>query len=69
MIGSYVAFSMLLAFLLSKTIFGRYVRAIGNNERAAQYAGLPIARTKIIGYTMTGLLARYSGVLHAAQNP
>jgi ribose transport system permease protein len=67
-IGSYVALSLLLAFLLSKTIFGRYVRAVGDNEKAAQYAGLPIAKTKILAYTMTGLLAGYAGVLHAAQN-
>jgi ribose transport system permease protein len=67
-IGSYVALSLALGFLLSRTIFGRYVRAVGDNEKAAGYAGLPIAKTKILAYTMTGLLAGYSGVLHAAQN-
>jgi ribose transport system permease protein len=67
-IGSYVVLSIALGALLSKTIFGRHVRAVGDNEKAAQYAGLPIAKVKIIAYTMTGLLAGYSGVLHAAQN-
>lgn len=67
-IGSYVALSIALGFLLSKTIFGRYARAVGDNEKAARYAGLPIAKTKILAYGMTGLLAGYSGVLHAAQN-
>ena len=67
-IGSYVVLSIALGGLLSKTIFGRHVRAVGDNEKAAQYAGLPIAKTKIVAYTMTGLLAGYSGVLHAAQN-
>jgi len=67
-IGSYVVLSILLALLLSNTIFGRHIRAIGDNEKAAQYAGLPIAKTKILAYAMTGLLAGYSGVLHAAQN-
>jgi ribose transport system permease protein len=67
-IGSYVMLALALAALLSKTVFGRYVRAVGDNERAAQYTGLPIKKTKILAYTMTGILAGYSGVLHAAQN-
>jgi len=67
-IGSYIVLAVALAALLSKTIFGRYIRAVGDNEKAAAYAGLPIARTKILAYSMTGLLAGYSGVLHAAQN-
>jgi ribose transport system permease protein len=67
-IGSYVVLAIVLAALLSKTVFGRYVRAVGDNETAAQYAGLPITRMKILVYTMAGLLAGYSGILHAAQN-
>lgn len=67
-IGSYVVLALGLAALLSKTVFGRYVRAVGDNEKAAQYAGLPIQTTKILAYTMTGMLAGYAGVLHAAQN-
>ena len=67
-IGSYVLLSMGLAAVLSKTVFGRYARAVGDNEKAARYAGLPISRTKIAVYTMTGLLAGCAGVLHAAQN-
>lgn len=67
-IGSYVVLSVALGALLSKTVFGRYVRAVGDNEKAAEYAGLAITRTKILVYTMTGLLAGYAGVLHAAQN-
>lgn len=67
-IGSYVVLALALGALLSQTVFGRYVRAVGDNEKAAQYAGLPINKTKILAYTMTGMLAGYSGVLHAAQN-
>jgi ribose transport system permease protein len=67
-IGSYVFLSIALAALLSRTVFGRYVRAIGDNEKAALYAGLPIKKIKILVYTLAGGLAGYSGVLHAAQN-
>src|SRR5262249_32866791 len=67
-IGSYVFLSALLTVLLARTVFGRYVRAIGDNERAALYAGLPIRKVKIIVYTVAGLLAGYAGILHTAQN-
>ena len=54
--------------LLSKTVFGRHVRAIGDNPTAAVYAGLPIARTLITVYALSGLLAGIAGVLYAAEN-
>jgi ribose transport system permease protein len=56
------------AIILSRTVFGRRVKAIGDNERAALYAGLPIRRTRIWVYTLCGLLSGVAGVLHAAQN-
>lgn len=67
-IGSYILLSLGLAAVLAKTVFGRYARAVGDNEKAARYAGLPISKTKISVYTLTGLLAGCAGVLHAAQN-
>ena len=67
-IGSYALLSVVLYVLLSKTVLGRQLRAIGDNEKAALYAGLPIIRIKIFVYGMAGLLAGYAGVLHAAQN-
>ncbi|HEV8145702.1 MAG TPA: ABC transporter permease [Bryobacteraceae bacterium] len=56
------------AVVLGRTVFGRRVKAVGDNERAALYAGLPIKRTRIWVYTLCGLLAGVAGVLHAAQN-
>jgi ribose/xylose/arabinose/galactoside ABC-type transport system permease subunit len=67
-IGSYVGAAAVFWVLLARTVFGRHVRAIGDNERAAEYAGLPIRRTKIWVYTLSGLLAGFAGVLYAAEN-
>jgi ribose transport system permease protein len=67
-VGSYVLLTIASAALLSKTLFGRYARAVGDNEKAARYAGLPIVQVRILVYTLTALLAGYAGVLHAAQN-
>lgn len=67
-IGSFATLAAVLHVVLSRTVFGRHARAIGDNEKAALYAGLPIARTKAVVYAMMGALAGYAGVLHAAQN-
>jgi ribose transport system permease protein len=67
-IGSFAALSAILLVVLTKTIFGRYVRAVGDNEKAALYAGLPIARVKIWAYSLSGFLSGYAGLLHTAQN-
>jgi ribose transport system permease protein len=66
-----VLFGMLavvFSIALNRTVFGRRVRAIGDNERAALYAGLPIRSTRIWVYTLCGLLSGIAGVLHSAQN-
>ena len=67
MIGSFLALAAIFWFLLARTVFGRYVRAIGDNEKAAVYSGLPIMAVKTAVYTLSGLLAGYAGVLHAAR--
>lgn len=43
------------AFTLSKTIFGRRLFALGSNETAAHYCGIPVGKTKILVYTISGL--------------
>jgi ribose transport system permease protein len=67
-VGVFVIVFAAFAVLLTRTVFGRRVRAIGDNETAAVYAGLPTRRTKIYVYTWCGLLAGLAGVIHAAQN-
>jgi ribose transport system permease protein len=67
-IGCYAVLASLFAVLLGRTVFGRYVRAVGDNERAALYAGLPIRRVKLWVYSLSGLLSGFAGVLYAAEN-
>jgi ribose transport system permease protein len=67
-IAAFACVAGALGILLAKTVFGRYVRAVGDNERAALYAGLPVRRTKIWVYTLSGALAGLAGVLYAAEN-
>jgi ribose transport system permease protein len=67
-IGCYVVCATVAVALLSKTVFGRQVRAIGDNPTAARYAGLPIVRTQLWVYALAGALAGLAGVLYAAEN-
>ena len=67
-IGSYAVAAAVFGLLLTRTVFGRHVRAVGDNERAAEYAGLPIRRTRILVYTLSGLFSGIAGVLYAAEN-
>ena len=50
--------------LLTHTVFGRGVIAVGSNEEAARLAGIAVRRTKLIVYVLTGALCGIVGVLH-----
>ena len=67
MIGTYLVVAVLFAIVLRWTVFGRYVRALGDNENAAVYSGLPIKRVRIAVYGLSGLLAGLASVLHCAR--
>ncbi|WP_223733133.1 ABC transporter permease [Streptomyces purpurogeneiscleroticus] len=54
------------ALVLRRTRFGQYVYAVGGNEDAAALMGVPVARTKITVYTLSGLCAGLAGALNAA---
>jgi len=66
-IAIFTALAVLFAVLLRWTVFGRYVRSVGDNELAARYSGVPIARVKISVYLLTGFFAGLAGVIHAAR--
>ena len=51
------AVALIAWVVLKKTPFGEYLLAVGGNEEAAYIAGVPIARTKIAAYVISGLLA------------
>lgn len=58
---------LLFVFVSKRTRFGRYVYAIGGNERAALLTGLNVNRVKIWVYTLGGGLAGVAGLLVTAR--
>ena len=54
-------------FMLSKTVLGRHIYAIGGNVQAANLAGVPVRRVKLILYVLAGASAGLCGVLLASR--
>lgn len=67
MIGLLVSAAVVFHVVLKYTVFGRYVRAIGDNEKAAVYAGLPVVRVKVAVYALSGMMASIAGILLCAR--
>ncbi|QDT98430.1 ABC transporter permease subunit [Gimesia aquarii] len=53
--------------LMSRTIFGRYIYAIGGNEEAARLSGVPVKRVLLTVYTICGALAGLGGIMLTSQ--
>jgi simple sugar transport system permease protein len=58
-----IAIVLGIAWLLARTRFGRTVYAIGGNEQSAKLMGLPVARTKVIVYVISGTCAGIAGLI------
>jgi ribose/xylose/arabinose/galactoside ABC-type transport system permease subunit len=57
----------LAVFVLRSTPFGRYVLAAGGNPAAARLAGVPVNRTIISVYVISGVLAGLAGLVEASR--
>ncbi|HYD40272.1 MAG TPA: galactofuranose ABC transporter, permease protein YjfF [Anaeromyxobacter sp.] len=68
--GAFVSFLVVAAivvllvaiYVAHYTRFGRTVYALGGNERSAQLMGLPVQRTKVLVYTISGFCSALAGV-------
>jgi ribose transport system permease protein len=58
------AFIVIIAIILTqRTRLGRYIYAIGGNEKAAQLSGINIKKIKLIVYTLAGTLAALGALI------
>ncbi|MBE7500298.1 MAG: ABC transporter permease [Verrucomicrobiales bacterium] len=65
----WITAALVAAFVLvtRKTPFGRYLHAVGGNERAALLSGLRVQRVKLLAYTLGGGLAGVAGLMVTAR--
>ena len=57
--------AIIAAIFLNKTIYGRYLLALGRNTEAAKYSGINTDRMIILAYVICALCAGIGGILFA----
>jgi ribose transport system permease protein len=62
-----VVVAIMASLILQKTAYGRSLFAQGENERAALFSGIPVARYGVSVYALAGLLAGLAGLLMTAR--
>ena len=58
-----IVLGIILAIFLNRTIYGRYILALGRNERAARFSGINTDRMTIIAYMISAACAGLAGLL------
>ncbi len=66
-VALFVVIATIFGLVLHKTTFGRYLFAIGFNEKACTYSGIPVARIRMINYTVSGFMSALAGLILAAR--
>ncbi|QPK81606.1 ABC transporter permease [Schaalia sp. ZJ405] len=63
----FIVLTILAAFLLNKTLLGRYALAIGSNEEATRLSGVNVRLWKLIIYTVAGVFMAIGAILYSAR--
>jgi rhamnose transport system permease protein len=62
-----IVFAIITAVILARTSFGRSLYAIGNNELASRFSGIPVDRYKLAIYTFSGFMAALAGYIFTSR--
>lgn len=54
---------IVFGFILSNTVFGRNALALGGNMEAARLSGINVVKTKMIIFTLMGLISAFAGIV------
>ncbi|WP_380055350.1 ABC transporter permease [Falsihalocynthiibacter sp. SS001] len=63
-----LALACVLFWVVTRTIFGRYLLAIGGNEQAARLSGGPVRSVKVGAYVICAFLSGIAGLIVVAIN-
>ena len=58
----FVLVALVMAVLLHKSVLGRYIYAVGKNEEAARFSGIPTKSVIVAAYAISGLMTGISTV-------
>lgn len=62
-----VLFAIAAMLILRRTPFGRWVYAVGGNERAAELSGVPVKKVKLRVYVISGFCAAVTGLIISSE--
>lgn len=65
----FIIFSVLaviFGLVMHKTIFGRHMFAVGENKRAAAYAGVKVEKVRMIVFTLAGFMCGFAAIIYCA---
>lgn len=57
------AVAIVSSIILNRTLFGRYIFALGSNEEAARLSGVNVDLWKIVTYALSGMICGIAGLL------
>ncbi len=63
-----LAMTVVAAFVLWSTVFGRRVYAVGGNEQAARYAGIDTKKIRVGAYAINGFCIAMASLIFTARN-
>lgn len=58
--------AVVFGLVMHKTIFGRQMFAVGENKRAAAYAGVKVEKVRMLVFTLTGFMCGFAAVFYCA---
>lgn len=64
---AFVLVALIFGLVLHKTTFGRKVYAIGHNDITSRFSGINVNKTKLIVYTLAGLMAAFTAIFLASR--
>ena len=61
-----IAIGVVMHFVLTRTRYGRFIHAIGQNTKAAMLAAIPVETSRFVTYVLCGLFSGITGILLSA---
>ncbi|MGN1000171.1 MAG: ABC transporter permease [Faecousia sp.] len=63
----FAGLAVVFGLVMHKTVFGRRMFAIGENKKAAAYAGIKVEKVRMIVFTLTGLMCGLSAIFYCSK--
>jgi ribose transport system permease protein len=63
----FLIWALIMAFLLARTVLGRYIYAVGGNAEAARLSGIRVTAVRTLTFVLSGFAASLAGVLSASK--